>query len=441
MLLYNARLAWKSLRRNPVLSILIIAGIALGVAVSTTFVTVWHVLALDPIPGRSDKLFYVRMDSWDPTSPFSDRRPGPPDLMTYQDVSRILKSDIPTRQAAMFESGLYVYPPDAKQRPFREQVRATSGDFFPMFDVPFRYGSGWDRAADAKPENVVVIGSELNDKLFGGGNSVGRTLRLGDRDFRVAGVLAPWQPKVRFYDMTGDPNAETEQVYIPLRQVEPMDLAVNGTVLTWKGGNYATPAERLASSEEVWLQTWVQLDNETQKRQYHQFLDAYARDQKKIGRFQRPLDNRLTTVPELMAEWEVVPSQARALAVISMLFLAVSALNLIGLFLGKFLARASTVGVRRALGASRRAIFLQHLVECEVVGLIGGVLGLLLSFGTLAVVNKLYEPVSGRASFFHLDGRMVLAAIVFSLLAGAVAGVYPAWRICSIPPARHLKEQ
>jgi putative ABC transport system permease protein len=124
-----------------------------------------------------------------------------------------------------------------------------------------------------------------------------------------------------------------------------------------------------------------------------------------------------------------------------MLFLAVSALNLIGLFLGKFLARASTVGVRRALGASRRAIFLQHLVECEVVGLIGGVLGLLLSLGTLALINKLYEPVSGRGSFFHLDGRMVLAAIVFSLLAGAVAGVYPAWRICSIPPARHLKEQ
>ena len=60
---------------------------------------------------------------------------------------------------------------------------------------------------------------------------------------------------------------------------------------------------------------------------------------------------------------------------VGLLFLVVAAVNLIGLLLGKFLARADEVGVRRALGASRRDVFLQHLVECQVVALLGGAIG------------------------------------------------------------------
>jgi putative ABC transport system permease protein len=186
---------------------------------------------------------------------------------------------------------------------------------------------------------------------------------------------------------------------------------------------------------------WVELDSPADKRAYQTFLDDYARDQKKLGRFPHPLNNRLSTVTELMEEWEVVPRQAKALAAISALFLAIAALNLIGLFLGKFLARSSVVGVRRALGASRGAIFLQHLVECEVVALIGGLLGILLSAGVLALVNRMYQPAGIEEAFFQLDPPMMLAALGFALAAGAIAGIYPSWRICSIAPAHHLKNQ
>ena len=118
-----------------------------------------------------------------------------------------------------------------------------------------------------------------------------------------------------------------------------------------------------------------------------------------------------------------------------------AALNLIGLFLGKFLARVSVVGVRRALGASRWTIFVQHLVECELMGLIGGALGVLLSLAGLAVLNRVYGDGPEGVAFFQLDVKMILAAVVLSLVAGAIAGIYPAWRICAIPPARHLKNQ
>jgi putative ABC transport system permease protein len=439
MLLYNLRLAWKSVLRHPALSGLIIAGIALGVAVSTSFVTVWHVLAADPIPGKSDRLHYVRMNSWGAPEPY-DEAGNPPAQMTWQDMRRLLgASDIPVRQTATIHALAYVRPEDQGQRPFQEILRLTTADFFPMFDVPFRYGSGWDRAADAKPEAVAVIGSDLNDRLFGGRNSVGAKIRLNNRDFTIAGVLAPWRPKVRHYDMYGNAYEEPEQIFLPIEHFRPMALQPSGSRSSWRPEPGAFH-EILDSSEMLWVQMWVELET-GQEKAYQAFLDEYAREQKKLGRFPQPLNNRLSTVVELMEEWEIVPRQAKALAAISALFLVIAALNLIGLFLGKFLARSSVVGVRRALGASRGAIFAQHLVECELVALLGGVLGLLLSLGVLALVNRMYQPAGVEEAFFQLDPPMMLAALGFALLAGAIAGIYPSWRICAIAPARHLKNQ
>lgn len=441
MLLYNVRLAWKSLRRNPVLSLLIVAGIALGVGVSTAFITVYHVLAQDPVPRQSDVLYYVRMDSWDPTAPHPDPTGIPPKI-TYRDMREIMKSRIPARQTGTYRAALALYPQDRNIRASLEPVRMAFSDFFPMFDVPFRFGSGWDRAADAKPEAVVVISSELNDRLFGGANSVGRSIHLVDRDFRIVGVLAPWRPRVRFYDMTGNALSQPEGIFMPFNWIEPMEIRTAGGFDGWKSleGN-PTFVERLHASESVFIQMWVELHGEPQARAYHGFLDAYVREQKKFGRFQRPLDNRVTPLLDVMADFRTPAPQIRAVAAVSILFLVVAALNLVGLFLGKFLARAPVVGVRRALGASRASIFFEHLIECELVGLIGGAIGLLLSLGVLTFFNRVYDPMLQMDGFFQLDAAMIAAAVLLSLVAGAIAGIYPAWRICSIPPARHLKNQ
>ena len=123
--------------------------------------------------------------------------------------------------------------------------------------------------------------------------------------------------------------------------------------------------------------------------------------------------------------------------VISLLFLLVCAVNLIGILLGKFLARAPEVGVRRALGASRSSVFLQHIVECQLIGVIGGLFGLGLSALVLRLINRLLDN-SGQ---FGLDLPMVAAGIGLSLVAGLVAGLYPAWRVCRVAPAIHLKLQ
>jgi putative ABC transport system permease protein len=437
MLAYQVKIALKSLRRNPVLSVLMVAGIALGIAVSTAFITTHYVLSGDPIPHKSDKLYYVELDSWNPDTPWDDDNPElPPNQITYTDMRGIMESDIPTHQGGAFKGSLTIQPDSETVKPYREIVRMCFSGFFPMMDVPFEYGGGWGRSADEGPEPVVVINSETNRKLFGGENSVGRTLRIDNQDFTVVGVVAEWRPSVKFFDVHNGAFEEPDAIYMPFNFNVPMEIYSSGNNSNWK--YYEGDAHQdWLGSENVFIQMWVQLDNRQQREDYLSFLNAYTSEQKKLGRFQRPTNNLVLPVMEYLELEEVVPEEATALLIISILFLIVCSVNLIGILLGKFLARAPEVGVRRALGASRRLVFIQHLVECEVLGLIGGVVGVGLSLVALRLINRLF----GNEFSFHLDVNMVLAALVLSLAAGFVAGIYPAWRICRVPPANYLKLQ
>jgi putative ABC transport system permease protein len=192
-------------------------------------------------------------------------------------------------------------------------------------------------------------------------------------------------------------------------------------------------------SEQTWIQMWVELPDAAAAAAYKSFLDAYALDQRRHGRFLRPLNNRLSTIAELMDDFKTVPKEANVLLVVSLLFLTICSLNLVGLLLGKFLARAPEVGVRRALGASRLDIFVQHIIECEVIGLLGGLFGLALSLGGLSFLNAVFKAQGARPGFFQLDAPMIGVSILLALAAGFVAGAYPAWRTCQLPPALHLK--
>ena len=162
------------------------------------------------------------------------------------------------------------------------------------------------------------------------------------------------------------------------------------------------------------------------------------REQKTLGRFERPLNNHLRHPDEWLKINEAVQDDNRVLVGLSFMFLAVCLLNMIGLLLAKFLGAAPLVGLRRALGASKSAIFRQHLVEVGVIGLGGGLLGIALAALGLFGVRHLYENYE---ELTRLDFTMVLAAIGIAVLSGLLAGFYPTWRVCRVQPAAYLKTQ
>ncbi len=436
MLAYQLRLALKSLRRNPILSSLLVGGIALGIAVSMVFVTARYRLAGNPIPHKSEVLHHVQMDSWNPETAWDDDDPTePPNQLTFTEAMAVKGSEIPTLSTISFKASLTIHPDVEGMRPYREVVRMTYGEFFPMFDVPFQYGGGWDQGADRAPEAVIVIDGETNQKLFGGGDSVGKHLRVEDREFRVVGVMEPWRPMPKFYDTNNNEFEGAEHFYVPFQFVREFEVYSSGNTSGWKASG--PTFEDWLASENIWIQGWVQLDSQDQKEAFQSWITAYITEQKKLGRFARPANYRLRNVMEWLKFEKVVPEEVNALVLISLLFLLVCSVNLIGILLGKFLARAPEIGVRRALGASRAQIFLQHLIECELIGVIGGIAGLGLTVLGIRWIDSLFEQQFN----FPLDWVLFGIALALASMASIVAGLYPAWRICRIEPAIHLKTQ
>ena len=439
MFAYHLRLAFKSLRRNPVLSTLMIAAIALGVGVCSTTLTVYRLMSGNPLERHNDVLYSVTLDSWDQERPWREKRPElPPFEVTYRDAMALSASDIPTRHVVMRKTTLVVDPARSSDtKPFLVVARLTTKDFFSMFATPFRYGGGWDQAADDGAQSVIVLSSETNQKAFGGANSVGKSLQLDGRDYKVIGVLDEWNPSPKVYDLNNGPFEEPEELFLPLSVGTALELPPGGNVNCWRSQPLNSFTDRM-NSDCVWFQFWVELPGQEKVQAFKTLMDNYTREQKKLGRFQRPLNNHLYRPDEWLEVNRVVGNDNRVLVGLSFMFLAVCLLNMLGLLLAKFLGAAPIVGLRRALGASRSMIFRQHLIEVGLIGLVGGLLGVVLTALGLLRVRTMYENYDGLT---RLDITMVLIALAIALASGLLAGLYPTWRVCRTQPATYLKTQ
>ncbi len=438
---YYLNLALRSFRRNKVLTALMVVAIALGIGASTTTLTVFHVLSGDPIPQKSDKLFYPRID------PRSRQgfQPGddPEWQMSRFDAEQLLREKRGDRQAFMSAGNVAIVPAKAGIDPFMASARYTTADFFPMFDVPMAAGRSWTAAEDEARAKLVVISGALSERLFGeGANAVGKSIRIEQGDFTVIGVIGKWEPNPRFYDLSQSRYGTDEQVFVPFWSSRAANMQPSGNMSCW-----AQPDDEAPRNDEgnyglnvpcTWLQYWVELSTPEKAKAYREYLVNYSNQQRAAGRFEREPNVDLDDVMSWLDENGAVPGDVRLQAWLAFGFLFVCLLNTVGLLLAKFLRRSPEIGVRRALGATRRTIFAQYLVEAGVIGVAGGVLGLGLAQLGLWAVRQ--QPTD-YAEFVHIDATMVLATLALTLAASLAAGLLPAWRACQVTPAMQLKSQ
>ncbi len=256
--------------------------------------------------------------------------------------------------------------------------------------------------------------------------------------YRVTGVIDNWNPLPRFYDITNNPFTDPEEVFFPLRVAIDKEISGSGNTNCWKPID-DDGWDAFLSSDCVWLQFWVELHGDAEVRDYQAFIDAYAESQKALGRFARPLNNRLNNVMEWMEEQEVVQDDVRVLLGLGFLFLLVCLLNTIGLLLAKILRRTGDISLRRALGASCRAIFAQYIVEAGMVGVTGGAVGVAMTWLGLRGIEILYSELDFIGNLVRMDWVIVLSAVLLAVVAALAAALYPTWRACLIHPASQLK--
>jgi putative ABC transport system permease protein len=445
MLAYYLRLAFKSFSRNPGITTLMVLAIALGIAVCVMTLTVYHAMSGNPIWWKNDRLYAVTMDNWDPNHALNPNRPDlPPMEMTYKDTQSLYVSDIPLRKVVMYSTQGVIGSAGSEQ-PRQVATRVTTADFFAMFEVPFLYGNAWSASADRPAQPVIVLSRDENDRLFAGANSVGKTLRWNDHEFRVVGVLDDWFPRPRYYDLNGGSFQEPDAAYIPHGWGAELQLQNKEENDCWRPEKLDNFQDYLAS-DCTWQQMWVELPDAASRTRFQAFMDGYWAEQHKAGRFQRPKDNRLTNVGHWLRDNEVVDKDNRVLVGLAFAFLALCLINTVGLLLAKFLNGAPISGIRRALGASRRQLFAQLLIEVGVLSALGALLGLILAALGLAAVHHMYAAAhlgapGGYQELTHFDFVGVVWAVVLALAATLAAGLYPAWRMGRLSPAVYLKSQ
>ena len=438
MMHYYFRLGIVKLRHNPALTLLMIMTMALGIAASVSTLTILHLMSSNPIPHKSARLIspvidIATMEDYKPGSNANDVQ------MTYKDAINLLALPMGVRRSALFgingamESGRSDLPPG------NVMGLATSRDYFAMFETPFLYGGAWSLADESRAQNVAVLSRRQSEKMFGNANPLGKSLRYREQDFLIVGVLDHWQPMPRYTHLingNGGNFQGQDDIFLPLSTTVSLKFPNAGS--TWCSQPREPGFQGKLDSECTWLQFWYELKSEQDRPALLAHLQAYAAEQKKLGRIQRPNPVKIYDVMEWMTLLEVVEADNKLAVWLAFGFLGLCLVNTVGLLLAKFSVRAGEVGVRRALGASRGEIFKQFLSETMVIGLAGGLFALPLS---LIGIHLLAQNAIGTDNLPPLDWFALGATLLIALTASLLAGLLPTWRACQVPPALQLKSQ
>lgn len=438
MLEYYLKLALRNLRNNIGLTLLMVLAVGFGVAASMTSYSVFRAVSGDPIPWKSSRLFFPLVDMWG-SKRWHGTDTEPPDAFDYLDATALMRAHRAKLQSALYLITPSLVPADNAVHPQKLSGYAAYGEFFSMVDTPFQYGGPWSTTEDEQGVPVTVVSKQLNEKLFAGANSVGRTVELDGKPYRITGVMDDWDPQPRYYDLQSTTGFATERVdvFIPFTTATRFDVTSGASV----NCNGTRPSQSgiagLEQSNCVWISFMAELDDEASVTAYRQFLENYARDQQQAGRFNWAPNVRLRNLPDWLTYEGVVPSDTQVSLLVAFGLLLVCVVNTAGLLLAKNLRRSAEIGVRRALGATKRDIYVQYLVETGVIGLAGGVLGLLLTWA--GVVSVHYVLPVDIAPLAHMDIPLLVLTLFLAVVATVLAGLYPALRASRVQPSWQLK--
>jgi putative ABC transport system permease protein len=263
----------------------------------------------------------------------------------------------------------------------------------------------------ASGTRVAVIGADLAEELFVQESPVGQAMVIGEWPFQVVGVL----------DWVGDPNAgmpagADNGVFVPFKAV----------AAAFRGNENASVLRlRLASPDLA----------EGAVAETKRILDRQRRQRGETsGEIQ--VTNTIDRIAQLTT---VLTTIKLVVALVGGIGLFVGAVGVANVLLVSVRERRSEIGVRRAIGATRRAIFAGFLIEALAITLSGGVVGIVAAWGLTKIAVLIPQVPAGARP--HISLLTAVAAVVLLTIVGLVAGVGPARRAAAVFPAEALRAE
>ncbi len=260
--------------------------------------------------------------------------------------------------------------------------------------------------------SVIVLGNAVATNLFGDPNSaVGQTITVNRQPFRVAGVLNP-------KGGTGFLNQD-DQVFVPLTTAQHRLTGNN----TFRGANVISVINVQASSPNAVNQVMTDVTNVM--RQQHN--TAQGTDDFSVTSQQSVLATA-TQITNLLSIF---------LGGIAGISLLVGGIGIMNIMLTTVSERTREIGVRKAIGARRKDIMTQFLIEAMTLSLLGGFIGVALGWIIAQIIGRIQLGGSAITPVVSLDS--ILLATLFSMAVGLFFGIYPAARAASLQPVEALR--
>jgi putative ABC transport system permease protein len=422
-MLQDLRFAIRGLRKNPGFTLVAVLTLALGIGANTAIFSVVNAVLLRPLPYfEPDRLVELFTQGRESGSRFSLAYP---DVLEIRGLTRDFSGVAPySTQRYNFTSG---------GEPHEVRAAMATDDLFRVLRADALVGRTF--AGSEFREQVVVLGYGLWSSEFGSDRGVvGRSISLDGRSFTVVGVMPPG---FHFPD-------EDTQIWVPLGQsfLTNPDLETNRNFYAFNTVARLAPTATLEQATAD-LGVVAQRINGAARDQREQRLEISMRGRGPGGA------PRTSMIPE--TQFQVLPLLAnvlqeapRALWVLFGavgLVLLIACANVAALLLARGTARRKEIAVRQAMGAGRWLIARQLLAESVVLAMIGGVVGVGLSYWGVDALLALWPDVLPRAQEIGLDGWVLTFALGLSVLTGLAAGVIPALRASVLGVEQTLRDE
>jgi putative ABC transport system permease protein len=289
------------------------------------------------------------------------------------------------------------------------QVTGTTPEYVSVANLKLASGAFFSEQEYERGAKVAVLGSDVAETLFGSGNPVGQKMRMGTIVVTVIGVLES--------KGTGF-NSPDDAVMIPLTALQ-QTIALT----------------RTAQGEKVVSSIYLTVSDEAQSDYVTEQITSLLRSRHRLAASNED-DFSIRSMEEIASSLqETSATLTLLLGAIAAISLLVGGIGVMNIMLVSVLERTREIGIRKALGARERDIWIQFLLEAILLTFVGGIIGAIIGWGVAMIINR----TGAMATLVTPD--IVILAVSVAVGIGLFFGFYPAWNASRLNPIEALRSE